>query len=58
MLEIAEAMTVAKPAPERSVVFLLVTLEESGLLGSSFFAKNPPVPMDQVAAKMLEVLKL
>ncbi len=50
VLEIAEAMTVAKPAPERSVVFLLVTLEESGLLGSKYYVAHPIVPLATTVA--------
>ncbi len=34
-------------APERSVVFLAVTAEESGLLGSKFYAENPIFPLSQ-----------
>lgn len=34
-------------APERSVVFLAVTAEESGLLGSKFYAENPVFPLSQ-----------
>ena len=50
VLEIAEAMTVAKPAPERSVVFLMVTLEESGLLGSKYYVAHPVVPLANTVA--------
>lgn len=50
ILEIAEAM-VADP-PERSVMFLAVTLEESGLLGSAYYAENPTVPLNQIVAGM------
>ena len=32
-------------APERSVVFLAVTAEESGLLGSKYYAENPVFPL-------------
>jgi Zn-dependent M28 family amino/carboxypeptidase len=32
-------------APDRSVVFLAVTAEESGLLGSKFYAENPIYPL-------------
>ncbi|SNT21513.1 M28 family metallopeptidase [Sphingopyxis indica] len=32
-------------APDRSVVFLAVTAEESGLLGSEYYAKNPIFPL-------------
>jgi len=45
VLEIAEAFTIAKPAPERSVVFLFVTLEESGLLGSKDYVAHRMVPL-------------
>ena len=34
-------------APERSLVFLAVTAEESGLLGSGFYAENPVFPLAQ-----------
>ena len=33
---------------ERSIIFLTVTLEESGLLGSEYFAKYPPIELSQV----------
>jgi Zn-dependent M28 family amino/carboxypeptidase len=57
VLEIAEAFTVRKAAPERSVVFLLVTLEESGLLGSKYYAAHPVVPLaDTVAVVNLDAL--
>lgn len=34
-------------APDRSVVFLAVTAEESGLLGSKYYAENPIFPLAQ-----------
>jgi Zn-dependent M28 family amino/carboxypeptidase len=34
-------------APDRSVVFLAVTAEESGLLGSKYYAENPVFPLAQ-----------
>lgn len=43
---LAEANVKAGPAP-RSQVFLAVTLEESGLLGSEFYAQNPVYPLAQ-----------
>ena len=48
LLEIAEAM--ASEELERSALFLSVTLEESGLLGSAYYAENPLVPHRQVVA--------
>ena len=34
-------------APDRSIMFLAVTAEESGLLGSKYYAENPIVPLSQ-----------
>ena len=48
LLEIAEAM--AAEDLDRSALFLAVTLEESGLLGSAFYAEQPTVPMNQIVA--------
>ncbi len=45
ILEIGEAF-VANP-PERSIMILAVTAEESGLLGSAYYGENPIVPYDQ-----------
>ena len=47
MLEVAEKLA-SGPAPRRSVTFLAVTLEESGLLGSAYFAENPLVPLRSI----------
>jgi len=49
MLEIARAFKNGTP-PERSVLFLSVTGEESGLLGSGFYAENPFFPMNKTVA--------
>ena len=49
VLEIAEQFTVNKPA-DRSVVFLFVTLEESGLLGSKYYAAHPVIPLAKTVA--------
>lgn len=50
LLTLAQAFRRAKPAPERSVVFLAVTAEESGLLGSAYYAEHPIVPLERTAA--------
>jgi len=52
LLEIAKAFVKSPQKPARSIYFAFVTAEESGLLGSGFFAVNPPMPMDQVAANI------
>ena len=50
LLEMAQAFTELPSAPERSVMFLAVTAEESGLLGSAQYAANPPFPMAKTVA--------
>ncbi|WP_416877389.1 M28 family metallopeptidase [Litorimonas sp.] len=49
ILEIGEAMAQG-PTPERSVIFVAVTAEESGLLGSAYYAEKPLVPLKQTVA--------
>jgi Zn-dependent M28 family amino/carboxypeptidase len=49
LLEIARAFK-AGPAPERSVVFLHVTAEEMGLLGSAWYVRHPVYPLATTAA--------
>jgi Zn-dependent M28 family amino/carboxypeptidase len=44
---LAIAGDVVKAKPARSVVFLAVTAEESGLLGSKYYAENPVWPLRQ-----------
>lgn len=50
ILEIAGAFATQNPKPERSVVFLGVTLEESGLLGSKYYVAHPSVPLEKTVA--------
>ena len=56
MLEIAEAFALAKEqgySPKRSVVFLHVTAEERGLLGSKYYTDyDPLVPIKQTIANL------
>ena len=49
MLELARAYG-QQPAPQRSVVFLAVTAEEKGLLGSEYYASNPLYPLASTVA--------
>lgn len=51
LLGIAEAMAQASP-PKRSVVFLSVTAEEQGLLGSKHYAENPLFPPSSTVANI------
>lgn len=45
LLELARSFTALPRTPERSVAFLAVTAEESGLLGSAYYASHPALPM-------------
>lgn len=50
LLEIAEAFASLPARQNRSVLFLSVTCEEQGLLGSKFYAENPLFPLNKTAA--------
>lgn len=50
MLETARAIVAAPP--KRSVMFVALTAEESGLLGSDYFVNNPTVPIESVVANI------
>ncbi|AQQ67365.1 peptidase M28 [Microbulbifer agarilyticus] len=50
LLAMAHQVTKQPQAPERSMVFVAVTAEESGLLGSKFYAANPVVPLEKTVA--------
>jgi len=49
LIELGRAFAATKPAPQRSVYFVAVTAEESGLLGSEYFTAHPPIPVAQMA---------
>jgi len=44
LLELARAFK-SQPAPQRSILFLAVTAEEKGLLGSEYYSANPLFPL-------------
>lgn len=50
MLEIARAFAALPARPARSVLFLADTAEESGLLGSDYFASHPTLPIERCVA--------
>jgi Zn-dependent M28 family amino/carboxypeptidase len=52
VLEIAKAFTQIQPPPKRSILFLMVTAEEQGLLGSEYYAKSPLYPLDMTVANI------
>ena len=52
LLEIARAFAAMRPAPARSILFLAVTAEEAGLLGSAYYAADPLYPLAGTAANI------
>jgi Zn-dependent M28 family amino/carboxypeptidase len=52
LLEIARAFKAQSPAPKRSVLFLSVTAEEKGLLGSMYYATHPLYPLQKTVANL------
>jgi Zn-dependent M28 family amino/carboxypeptidase len=52
LLEVARTLAEAKPRPKRSVLFVAVTAEEHGLLGSRYFAGDPTVPKASMVANL------
>jgi len=41
-----------RPRPKRSLLFVWHSGEESGLLGSRYFADHPTVPMDRIVTQL------
>jgi Zn-dependent M28 family amino/carboxypeptidase len=52
LLSIAKAYQTAKERHARSIVFLAVTGEEQGLLGSAYYAQHPPFPLAKTVADL------
>ena len=52
VLEIAKAFTKLPEKPARSVLFLMVAAEESGLLGAKYYANNPLYPLNKTVANI------
>src|SRR5581483_438300 len=50
LLEVARAFTLLPQPPRRSIVFVAVTGEEAGLIGSDYFARNPTIPRSNIIA--------
>jgi len=59
LLAIAQSFKHTLPPPERTILFLSFTGEESGLLGSQFYVDHPVVPLaDTVADINLDTLHI
>ncbi|MDR1990465.1 MAG: M28 family peptidase [Acidobacteriaceae bacterium] len=52
LIEIARAFKKLPVAPKRSILFLAVTAEEQGLLGSQYYAVTPIYPLAKTAANI------
>ncbi|MFN7115651.1 MAG: M28 family metallopeptidase [Saprospiraceae bacterium] len=52
LLAIAKAFTQLPEKPKRSMVFLFVTAEEQGLLGSEYYAAHPIFPVNKTVANI------
>ena len=52
LLEIARWYTKVQPPPRRSILFLAVTAEEQGLLGSQYYAEFPVYPLEKTLAAL------
>ena len=50
LIELAKAFTRLPAPPKRSLLFLSVTAEEQGLLGSDYYARNPLYPLAKTVA--------
>jgi len=50
LLELAQAFASLDEKPARSILFLAVTAEEKGLLGSAYYAANPVYPRNKTVA--------
>ncbi|MDX1675556.1 MAG: M20/M25/M40 family metallo-hydrolase [Longimicrobiales bacterium] len=52
LVEVAEALAGLETRPRRSVMFVAVSGEEKGLLGSAWFVDHPPVPVESMVANV------
>jgi Zn-dependent M28 family amino/carboxypeptidase len=52
LLELARIFSTSQQRPRRTVVFIAFSGEEEGLIGSSYYVKNPVVPLAQTIAMM------
>ncbi|MFZ4863183.1 M28 family metallopeptidase [Sphingobacterium sp. Mn56C] len=52
LFEIAKAFKAAKVKPERTVLFIALTGEEEGLLGSAYYTDNPLFPLRKTVANI------
>jgi Zn-dependent M28 family amino/carboxypeptidase len=52
LVEVADAFAHMQPPPRRSILFLSVTAEEKGLLGSQYYSEHPLYPLSKTLAEI------
>ena len=52
LMGIAQAFAKNPNRPKRSILFMAFCGEEMGLVGSSYFAKNPTIPLEKMVAEL------
>jgi Zn-dependent M28 family amino/carboxypeptidase len=52
LMELGRAFGARSPRPKRTILFLSVTAEEQGLLGSEYYAEHPLYPLASTAAEI------
>jgi Zn-dependent M28 family amino/carboxypeptidase len=52
LLEVAEAFARGSPRTDRSVLFLFTTAEEAGMLGASWYVRQPLLPLRRTVAAL------
>lgn len=52
LIEMARAFKATSPPPRRSILFIAVTAEEKGLIGSKYYAENPIYPLAKTVAEI------
>ena len=59
LIQLAEAFNKLQEKPRRSILFMAVTCEEQGLLGSQYYAENPIYPLNKTVAVInMDVLNI
>src|SRR5690606_27765164 len=51
-LEVAHVLAGDATPPRRSILFVISTGEEKGLLGADYFARHAPVPVDRIVGNV------
>ncbi len=52
LIELARAFSLLNPTPKRTIVFIALTAEEQGLLGSIYYTDNPVFPLYKTIANV------